>query len=295
MARGLNEITEAQWRDALEHALLPKLATVLRGREAGHCMRLGDLDADLSTRLVRELRTTVPQSQVFVLGNEASRTPDDVVVSSTKLVELRNPDERGRLRPPLLVFVPPGMRASAEDSFGIATFEQLSLSDVHRNLKASLLREVPEALRPGVTELLERLSAEEWSPANDQAAVRYLLTLRENDFDLLAAGAALYLLGLIPDFELFSDMTLITRNADRNRKTVTRLTDSPATDRQRVLALGLPQNARAHETFVRHLVQFAASHGLDEPPAGAVPLPWTRRIGRWPFTTGHRRTHPATR
>ncbi|MFD3451721.1 hypothetical protein ACFWVC_06030 [Streptomyces sp. NPDC058691] len=281
MAHGLSEITEAQWRDALEYALLPKLASVLRGREAGHCMRLGDLDSELATRLVRALRTAVPDSQVFVLGNGALRLPDDVVVSSTKLVELRNPDERGGLRPPLLVFVPPGMRASAEDSFGIATFEQLSLRDVHRNLKASLLREVPEALRPGIGELLERLSAEEWPAATDQAAVRYLLTLRENDFDPRAAGAAVFLLGLIPDFELFRDMTLSTRNADRNRKTVARLTDSPTTDRQRVLALGLPQNARAHQTFVRHLVEFAAANGLDEPAR------WCRVIAldeeNWPL------------
>ncbi len=75
MARGLNEISEAQWRDALEHALLPRLAAVLRGREAGHCMRLGDLGAELAARLVRGLRTTVPHSQVFVLGNAESHLP----------------------------------------------------------------------------------------------------------------------------------------------------------------------------------------------------------------------------
>ncbi|MCV2459438.1 hypothetical protein OEB94_09210 [Streptomyces sp. ICN988] len=281
MTHGLNEITEAQWRDALEHALLPRLASVLRGREAGHCMRLGDLDTELATRLTRGLRTAVPDSQVFVLGNETPHLPADVAVSSTKLVELRNPDERGGLRPPLLVFVPPGTRASAEDSFGIATFEQLSLSDVHQNLKASLLREVPDALRPAVTELLDRLAADDWPGASGQATVRYLLTLRENDFDPMAAGAAVFLLGLIPDFELFQDLAVITRKADRNRKTVMRLTDSAATDRQRVLALGLPQNSPGHQAFVRRLVEFAADAGLDEPGR------WCRAIAvdqdNWPL------------
>ncbi|MYT21750.1 ATP-binding protein [Streptomyces sp. SID7760] len=281
MAHGLTEITEAQWRDALEYALLPRLVSVLRGREAGHCMRLSDLDAELATRLVRGLRTAVPDSQVFVLGNGALHLPADVAVTSTKLVELRNPDEQGGLRPPLLVFVPPGMRASAEDSFGIATFEQLSLSDVHRNLKVSLLREVPDTLRPGVTELLDRLLGEGWPPAANQAAVRYLLTLRENGFDPQAAGAAVFHLGLIPDFELFHDMALITRKADRNRKTVARLTDSAATDRQRVLALGLPQNAPGHQDFVRRLVRFAADGGLGDPAR------WCRAIAidqdNWPL------------
>ncbi|MGW7213580.1 methylation-associated defense system ATP-binding protein MAD8 [Streptomyces collinus] len=287
MARGLTEITEAQWRDALEHALLPRLAAVLRGRQAGHCMRLGDLDTDLAARLVRGLRVLVPDAQVFVLGGGDGRTPADVAVTSTKLVELRNPDEDGGLRPPLLVFVPPGIRASAEDSFGIATFEQLSLDDVHAKLKTSLLREVPEALRQPVTELLDRQDqvTAGGAVADDRAAVRYLLTLRENDHDPEAAGAAVHLLGLIPDFGLFQDMTLVGRKADRNRKTVAKLTEATSTDRQRVLSLGLPQNSPAGEEFVRRLVRFAAHTGLDTPSR------WCRAIAvdpdNWPLAFHH--------
>ncbi|WP_055548969.1 ATP-binding protein [Streptomyces sp. NBRC 110028] len=288
MARGLTEITEAQWRDALEHALLPRLAAVLRGRQAGHCMRLGDLDTDLAALLVRGLRVLVPDAQVFVLDSGDGRTPTDVAVTSTKLVELRNPDENGGLRPPLLVFVPPGTRASAEDSFGVATFERLSLDDVHAKLKASLLRELPEALRQPVTELLNRQDrqvTDDGAVADDRAAVRYLLTLRENDHDPEAAGAAVYLLGLIPDFGLFQDMTLVGRKADRNRRTVAKLTEATATDRQRVLSLGLPQNSPAAEEFVRRLVQFAARTGLDTPSR------WCRAIAmdpdNWPLAFHH--------
>lgn len=285
MARGLTEISEAQWRDALEHALLPRLAAVLRARQPGHCMRLGDLDTDLAARLVRGLCTLVPDIQVFVLGDGDDRVPADVAVTSTKLVELRNPDEDGRLRPPLLVFVPPGTRASAEDSFGIATFEQLSLDDVHARLKASLLRELPEALRQPVTELLDRQVTDSVASADDRAAVRYLLTLRENDHDPDAAGAAVYLLGLIPDFGLFQDMTLVGRKADRNRRTVAKLTEATTTDRQRVLSLGLPQNSSAAQEFVRRLVGFAARTGLDTPSR------WCRAIAvdpdNWPLAFHH--------
>ncbi|MER6086959.1 methylation-associated defense system ATP-binding protein MAD8 [Streptomyces bluensis] len=285
MARGLTEITEAQWRDALEHALLPRLAAILRARQAGHCMRLGDLDSDLATRLVRGLRTLVPGAQVFVLGAGDGRIPADVAVTSTKLVELRNPDEEGGLRPPLLVFVPPGARASAEDSFGVATFEQLSLDDVHAKLKASLVRELPDTLRPAVTELLARQAEEGGAVADDRAAVRYLLTIRENDYDPEAAGAAVHLLGLIPDFGLFQDPTLVGRKADRNRRTVAKLTEATTTDRQRVLSLGLPQNSSAAQEFVSRLVRFAARTGLDTPSR------WCRAIAvdpdNWPLAFHH--------
>lgn len=285
MARGLTELTEAQWRDALEHALLPRLAAVLRARQAGHCMRLGDLDTDLAARLVRGMRTLVPDAQVFVLGESHGRIPADVAVTSTKLVELRNPDAANRLRPPLLVFVPPGTRASAEDSFGIATFEQLTLDDVHAKLKASLLRELPDRLRTAVTELLER-QAEEGGPAADErAAVRYLLTLRENDHDPEAAGAAVHLLGMIPDFGLYQDPTLVGRKADRNRRIVAKLTEATATDRQRVLSLGLPQNSPAAQEFLSRLVRFASRTGLD------APARWCRAIAvdpdNWPLAFHH--------
>ncbi|MFJ7278076.1 hypothetical protein [Kitasatospora sp. NPDC098663] len=285
MPRGLTELTESQWRDALEHVLLPRLAGVLRGREAGHCMRLGDLDSDLAARLVRGLRTLVPDAQAFVLGEVDGRIPTDVAVTSTKLVELRNRDTEGGLRPPLLVFVPPGTRASAEDSFGIATFEQLSLDDVHAKLKASLLRELPEKLRPAVTELLERHAAEGGPAADDRAAVRYLLTLRENDHDREAAGAAIHLLGLIPDFGLYQDPTLVGRKADRNRRTVAKLTEATTTDRQRVLSLGLPQNSPAAQEFLSRLVRFASRTGLDTPSR------WCRAIAvdpdNWPLAFHH--------
>src|SRR5690349_676344 len=102
MARGLTEITESQWRQALEQALLPRIASVLRRREAGHCMRVEGLQADVAVSLTRRLHAAVPEAQVHVLdagtlGNDA----DDVTITSTRLVELRNPDDTGALRPPL--------------------------------------------------------------------------------------------------------------------------------------------------------------------------------------------------
>lgn len=64
-------------------------------------------------------------------------------MSSTKLVELRNPHSDGAQRPPLLVFVPSEVRASAEDSFGVATFEEVSVTGLYEALIQRLLGEIP--------------------------------------------------------------------------------------------------------------------------------------------------------
>ncbi|KUO11914.1 hypothetical protein AQJ58_12225 [Streptomyces sp. DSM 15324] len=281
MKRGLAEITETDWRRALEHVALPGLADLLRTREAGHCMRVGGLDAELAARLTRGLRQAVPDAQVHVLAADPADGAD-TSITSTKLVELRNPDEHGRLRPVLLVFVPPGTKASAEDSFSVATFEEVSLHEVHARLRRSLLKEVPEPLRTSV----ERLLAET-ADTSDRAAARYLLTLRENQHDPQAAGAAIHLLGLIPDFQLFADPSLLVTKIQRNRRTVEKLTDGPATDRQRVLALGLPRNSEEHQRFLRRLVDFAAHTGLTDPghwcrAIAADPDNWPLAFHHWP-------------
>lgn len=281
MARGLVEITETDWRQALEHVMLPRLAELLRTREPGHCMRVGGLDAKLAEGLTQGLRAAVPEAQVHVLAVDAA-SGDDTYISSTKLVELRNPNEQGKLRPPLLVFVPPGTRASAEDSFSVATFEEVSLLEVHTRLRRMMLKDIPEPLRAGIEQLLS-----ETADAGARAAARYLLTVRENEHHPEAAGAAIHLLGLIPDFRLFADQSLVVTKIQRNRRTVEKLTEGPATDRQRILSLGLPRNSAEHQRFLRRLIDFAAATGLSDPQhwcraIAAEPENWPLAFHHWP-------------
>ncbi|MGH4015789.1 MAG: hypothetical protein ACRDSL_18080 [Pseudonocardiaceae bacterium] len=138
---GLRLLADEDLLATLEDHLVPPLTTVLHRRTSGHCMRVDDIEIPLAVRLCRRLRSAT-RGQVCVLGVPPA-IPDDLATSSTKIVELRNPDADGQLRPPLLVFVPPGTRASAEDSFGVATFEQIMLGRVYDELATRLLRELP--------------------------------------------------------------------------------------------------------------------------------------------------------
>ena len=75
-------------------------------------MRVTDLDDDVMESVCKELRRTRPDGNIFILG---SHDQEDMPfrVTSTKLVELRNPEPNGELRQPLLVFIPITVKSAA--------------------------------------------------------------------------------------------------------------------------------------------------------------------------------------
>src|ERR1700722_1758246 len=184
----------------------PLLAEQLRLRVAGHCMRISDLDVDLMIRLCARLRAELPSTTVVVLTNGTLSIPAELAVTSTKLVELRNPRADGTQRQPLLVFVPSEVRASAEDSFGVATFEEVSIIGLYELLIQQLVGEIPPVLRGAVQESLRQLRDSEspWTFADALSTTRFLLTAKGNGNDPEAIGASLYEIGLVPDFKWLS-------------------------------------------------------------------------------------------
>ena len=289
MSQGLRELQPYDLSAELERAILPVLVDQLKARGAGHCMRLSDLDAELMVRLCGRLRAEVPSATVVVLTNGVQGSvPEGLAVTSTKLVELRNPLSDGTLRPPLLVFVPNNVRAAAEDSFGVATFEELDVGDVYEQLRERIVADAPASLRGSLVECLRRLtdSGEPWPFADAVAVTRFLLTAKVNGADSESYGGALYELGLVPDFELFSDPARAPARIVRNRECVGKITWSSRSERGRVLQLGLSERA-----FRNQLGNFLAEAGVEDPRT------WTRRIvldrnlwplafNRWEFEDG---------
>ena len=279
MSQGLRELTNQELNAALESVLLPKLSQLLATRELGHCMRVTDLDRELMIRLAGGLRAAVPAANVVVLADEGLRAmAPDMAVSSTKLVELRNPLPNDELRPPLLVFVPNDLRASAEDSFGVATFEEVSIDGAYAELNGQLLAQVPANLRMAVEACLSELRRRDgrWRYADDAAVARYLLTCQINEFDPDAMGAALFELALVPDFELFQQAERAPARVARNRECVERVTWSTKTERVRALELGL-----LDPVFCKQLGEFFSRIGVSNPKE------WTQAIVRdrvnWPI------------
>jgi DNA phosphorothioation-dependent restriction protein DptH len=289
MSQGLLELKADQLNAELERVLLPQLVERLGVRRPGHCMRVSDLDPELMARLCGRIRAEVPGAEVVILDDGVSRGwPRDLLVSSTKLVELRNPLPDGQLRPPLLAFIPGDLRVAAEDSFGTATFEEIPVGDVYTRLLEELLRELPTTVRGAVTEIVRDLADAEdpWSFADALSLVRFLLTARANGMDAEAIGASLYEVGLVPDFHLLVDPVRAPARIARNRECVERLTWSERSERGRVLELRL-----GDPTLIKQLGNFLTETGVEDPRT------WTRRIvmdrtcwglafNRWDFQDG---------
>jgi DNA phosphorothioation-dependent restriction protein DptH len=266
--QGITALAAETMSAVLEDFLLPKIAADLRMRAPGHCMRVADLDENLSVSLCRRLREEVPNTQVFVLSDaKSNHLSPGIAVTSTKLVELRNPLPDGSLRPPLLVFLPPNLRTSAEDSFGIATFEQVSLPNPYTALLVDLFGALPQEISGAVSDIIKVLRENKWLWADDYAICRFLLTIRENGNDPQVVGAAVYEFGLVPHFKLLEDPSRVPWQIHRNSRCVTKITFSEKTERGRVLDLELqdPQ-------FRLDLGSFLEQHGVEDPRT------WSRRI-----------------
>ena len=259
MSNGFRALPSVDLTLAVEQLLLPRLATILREHGAGHCMSVPDLDRELMLSLAKGLRREVPEAQVYVLADGSTQPEGELLISSTKLVELRNPLPNGSLRPPLCVFLPANLRTSAEDSFSVATFQEFPVGDSYESLRLQLLERVPATLQGYVRDSLQLLREHRWRWAGDVAQVRYLLCAQANGNDGEAFGGALYELGLVPDFKLFDDPTAAYGRIRKNLECVRRLTDGDPSVRARVLGLDL-----VNKGLRRKLAEYLVEAGIEE-------------------------------
>lgn len=282
MSEGFTRLSQDGLNRALAEILYPRIETILDDRGAGHCMRMTDLDDAVMERVCEALRKKSPDRNVFILAGHGNED-HPYRISSTKLVELRNPDAEGGLRDPLLIFLPASLRTSAEDSFGVATFEELSFTGLYSDLLGALLDRVPSTLVGHVRQLFGLLTDEEWSLADDVARVRYLLTALENGIDGETLGAGLYELTLIPDFKLFTDPGMLNARARRNLASVRNLMSSHKSVRGRIADLGLRDTSLAQRLFA-----YFEQHEIQEPEVWTHPIAidktwWGLSFDKWTF------------
>ncbi|WP_437334447.1 hypothetical protein [Sorangium sp. So ce394] len=188
-----------------EH-LRPRFQAELEAAGPGQRLRVTTLPEPVMDALCASLQDD-PRWVARVLAPAAADAPWKA--TATKLIELRNV-----LPAPLLVFLPPGKRTAAEDSLDIATFTELSLATVASDLVEVMFEGIPEPLQGEIREVIDLLRRER-DIRNDDEKVEYLLTVRKNGGSRVAAGAALYVFGLLPDFRLFergSTLFWLTRN-----------------------------------------------------------------------------------
>ncbi len=232
--------------DALADLLAPRLREVLGEAGPGHRLRVTTLPEAVMARLGQALSDE--RWVVRVLNEHPTQAFE---ASAATIIRLRDHAEA-----PLLVFFPPGPRTASEDSLDIATFTELSLSSIAQNLADALLDRIPEPLRAAVRDVLKHL-AEVRQVRHPDELVNYLLTVLKNGGTAEAAGAAVYVFGLVPDFELFTREAGMTLNrVSRNQKACEKLADVNQPLQKRLRLLNLKPGTLQQELFrffrVRH-------------------------------------------
>ncbi len=266
MSQTFKRITTEQVNKAIEDVLFDELKALLAIRGNGHCMRVSDLDVSVMQSLCKRLREKDSGAQAFLLSNESARDGDHLITGS-KLVEIRNPLPDGGLRPPLLVFVPNELKVASEDSFGVATFEQVYCGGVYNTLENRISDGLPDEIRAAIKQILAILKHHNWRWADRLAVTRFLLSVGANGSDAEVVGASLFELALIPDFKLLDVPVTSPMRIERNLQCVELLTTSPKSERGRVMDLGLKDT-----DFKRKLGNFLVDSELEDPYS------WTRQI-----------------
>lgn len=268
MEATFRRVTQEDLEQHLQPVLEEMIAENLSSRQLGHCMRVGSLSGSIMTSLASSLASKFDGSaMVHILGTQEQAATSPLFITSSKLIELRNPLPDGSQRLPLLVFVPDDLRTSAEDSFSGATFEQIELSESYQLLKEQLLAGIPNGLRAQAEGCIRFLNERDWSLADVTGALRFLLSLKINGYDGEVLGAAICELGLVPDFKLLEDPAIVQNRLSKNLESAKNLLFSPKTVIGRVLELKI-----ADETVQGAVINYLSSSNLEDPVAWASRL-----------------------
>ncbi len=167
MRETIEALTQEQMHATLADAVERLIAARLAASRPGHCMRVGALPNLVMYTLCERFNADGVDADVVLLRGPRQPATAPWHVSATRLVELRNVEER-----PLVAFIPPGIKVPAEDSFDISTFQEISLGNVPALLCEQLRAQLPEDVRHCTDEATRYLQQSERTITTDDI-VRY--------------------------------------------------------------------------------------------------------------------------
>ena len=188
----------------------------IKDASPGHCMKVTGLSFDVLKDLYSRLRNNLETETKFFILTEDEELKGPEYITPTKLIELRND-----LTIPLLVLIPVNSFTSAEDSYGNATFQELSIND----FDSRLLYKLEERLS-NLRNLKSILNyADRALNVTIQEKVRYLLFISLSYNVEEALGNGLFLLGLIPDSVIDTKNEHIPQFLSKNDECISILSD----------------------------------------------------------------------
>lgn len=259
----------------LQH-IVESYTPLLKSAKDGHCMKITGLAIKELKRLLPMLRPVNPKVSVYILSETEN---GEEFIHASKLIELRNDPEKS-----VLILVPSNSRTSAEDSYGDATFQNLSVAELQDSFLSSLVNDIPQEelhLWNQVWELLKETTV------TKTAVTNYILYLELHNYSDESWGNGLYLFGLLPDSELIKDASSIRRRFMINLEKVSAaLGDFSMTASDRIMELPLKKDTKQRElmSYLTGDGDFDDSLSLFEdieeshPEFNYAAMPWTDDI-----------------
>ena len=194
----------------------------------GHCMKITGLAMRELLPLCTTIRTLPGNLQSYILSED---NQGEEYISANKLIEFRNNDTL-----PLLILIPSNSRTSTEDSYGNATFKNLSIEHLDSKLLETLKAELPASAKPTIIEIFDYLGI---SGLRTIQLIKYLLYVKSLGWSDEAIGNGLAFLTMIPDEKITKEYNRIRQRLLYNLKCVDILGDfaHPIPDRIRELPL----------------------------------------------------------
>jgi len=196
--------------------------------KSGHCMKITGLAMRELQPLCASIRALPGSLQTYILSDEKK---GDEFISANKLIEFRNNDLL-----PLLILIPSNSRTSTEDSYGNATFKNLSIENLDSKLFEILKEEIPAHAKATILEIFDYLRIHGLRTIQ---LIQYLLYVKSLFWSNEAIGNGLAFLNIIPDEKISIDYIRIRKRLLYNLKCVDILGDftHPIPDRIRELPI----------------------------------------------------------
>lgn len=213
----------------------------LKSAKEGHCMKITGLAMSELQKLLPMLRVVNENLSVFILSETEK---GDEYIHASKLIELRNDPSES-----VLILVPSNSRTSAEDSYGDATFQNLSVAELQGTFLYKLIEEIPDEkqhLWAQMNDLIREVGI------NAMDVTNYVLYLEQHHYQDEAWGNGVYLFGMLPDSDLVKDSGSLRRRFMINlEKVSSALGDFSQTVVDRVQEIPLK-----HDTVQKSLMQY---------------------------------------
>lgn len=226
----------AKYYGKIVDQLIEKYHLEFEGATSGHCMKVTGFGKEYLPLLLERISQAYSHIQVYQLSEEQE---GQSFVTSTKLIELRNKQEK-----PLLILVPANSRTAAEDSYGNATFKDITPDGLESNVFLALEGEIPDTANTIWREIIFFLNS---SKVDTGGKTLLLLAWQELGFEVEKLGSFLHHLGLVPDDDIHKDFGRIRSRLNFNLQSVRELTAFNKSIFERVRRLPLDKDSVQEE------------------------------------------------